>query len=44
MVIGLRDNNGIVDKLTPLNISEIEQGTVNFRFDSLVIDHIDIYF
>ena len=28
MVIGLRDNNGIVNKLSPLNISEMEQATV----------------
>jgi len=27
MVIGLRDNNGIVNKLSPLNISDIEQAT-----------------
>jgi hypothetical protein len=30
MVIGLRDNNGIVNKLTPLYISNIEQATVKF--------------
>ena len=29
MVIGLRDNNGIVNKITPLSISDIEQRTVN---------------
>jgi hypothetical protein len=30
LVIGLRDNNGIVDKLAPLDISTIEQATVKF--------------
>lgn len=30
MVIGLRDNNGIVNKLSPLNISHIERATVNY--------------
>lgn len=28
MVIGLRDNNGIVNKLSPLDISELEKATV----------------
>jgi hypothetical protein len=28
MVIGLRDNNGIVNKISPLPISNIEQATV----------------
>ena len=32
MVIGLRDNNGIVNKITPLDISDIEQATVKFLF------------
>jgi hypothetical protein len=30
MVIGLRDNNGIVNKLSPLKISDMEQATVKF--------------
>lgn len=32
MVIGLRDNNGIVNTLTPLAISDLEQATVKFLF------------
>jgi len=28
MVIGLRDNNGIVNRISPLPISDIEQATV----------------
>lgn len=28
MIIGLRDNNGIVQKISPLNISDMEQATV----------------
>lgn len=30
MVIGLRDKTGIVSKLEPLNISDIERKTVKF--------------
>lgn len=30
MVIGLRDNNGIVNTLSPLYISDIEQAAVKF--------------
>ena len=32
MVIGLRDNNGIVTELAPLNICDIEQATVMFLY------------
>ena len=30
MAIGLRDNNGIVKKVSPLYISDLEKATVNF--------------
>jgi hypothetical protein len=37
MVIGLRDNNGIVNKLSPLDISDIEQATVMFLLISFTL-------
>jgi hypothetical protein len=38
MVIGLRDNNGIVNRLSPLNISDIQQAAVNFQVYTSSID------
>jgi len=38
MVIGLRDNNGIVNRLSPLYISDIEQKAVNFLVYNSSID------
>jgi len=32
MVIGFRDNNGMVHKISPLNISDIERTTVSIHY------------